>query len=185
MPKFNMNWIYVTIIIALGILFFTGGGDVNNSQSSSKGIAKTDNYFNFKTLVMKGAAKEVIVNKDENELKMYVNPEFIREVFKSDVKTTGPNPYINVEFGSVENLENFLDSAQKEGKFNGHLTYENKRDADMINTFINIASILFFVLIMVFFFRRMGGAGGGGVFSASAQRDPIWSSDLCDCIKCV
>ena len=27
-----------------------------------------DNYFNFKTLVLKGAAKEVIVNKDENEL---------------------------------------------------------------------------------------------------------------------
>ena len=174
MPKFNMNWIYVTIIIALGILFFTGGGDVNNSQSSSKGIAKTDNYFNFKTLVMKGAAKEVIVNKDENELKMYVNPEFIREVFKSDVKTTGPNPYINVEFGSVENLENFLDSAQKEGKFNGHLTYENKRDADMINTFINIASILFFVLIMVFFFRRMGGAGGGGVFSVGKSKAKMY-----------
>ena len=174
MPKFNMNWIYVTIIIALGILFFTGGGDVNNSQASSKGIAKTDNYFNFKTLVMKGAAKEVIVNKDENELKMYVNPEFIREVFKSDVKTTGPNPYINVEFGSVENLENFLDSAQKEGKFNGHLTYENKRDADMINTFINIASILFFVLIMVFFFRRMGGAGGGGVFSVGKSKAKMY-----------
>ena len=174
MPKFNMNWIYVTIIIALGILFFTGGGDVNNSQASSKGIAKTDNYFNFKTLVMKGAAKEVIVNKDENELKMYVNPEFIREVFKSDVKTTGPNPYINVEFGSVENLENFLDTAQKEGKFNGHLTYENKRDADMINTFINIASILFFVLIMVFFFRRMGGAGGGGVFSVGKSKAKMY-----------
>lgn len=174
MPKFNMNWIYVTIIIALGILFFTGGGDTNNSQSSSKGIAKTDNYFNFKTLVMKGAAKEVIVNKDENELKMYVNPEFIREVFKADVKTTGPNPYINVEFGSVENLETFLDTAQKEGKFNGHLTYENKRDADMINTFINIASILFFVLIMVFFFRRMGGAGGGGVFSVGKSKAKMY-----------
>ena len=174
MPKFNMNWIYVTIIIALGILFFTGGGDINNSQSSNKGIAKSDNYFNFKTLVMKGAAKEVIVNKDENELKMYVNPEFIREVFKADVKTTGPNPYINVEFGSVENLENFLDTAQKEGKFNGHLTYENKRNADMINTFINIASVLFFVLIMVFFFRRMGGAGGGGVFSVGKSKAKMY-----------
>ncbi len=174
MPKFNMNWIYVTILIALGILFFTGGGDMGSSQANNKGIAKTDNYFNFKTLVMRGAAKEVIVNKDENELKMYVNPEFIREVFKTDVKTTGPNPYINVEFGSVENLETFLDTAQKEGKFNGHLTYENKRDADMINTFINIASILFFVLIMVFFFRRMGGAGGGGVFSVGKSKAKMY-----------
>ena len=28
MPRFNMNWIYGLIIIALGLLFFTGGGNM-------------------------------------------------------------------------------------------------------------------------------------------------------------
>ena len=33
MPRFNMNWIYTLVIIALAILFFTGGGDALASGS--------------------------------------------------------------------------------------------------------------------------------------------------------
>ena len=159
MPKFNMNWIYLTIILALGILFFTNTG---TGQAGASGISRTDNYYNFKEWVMKGAAKEVIINGEENILKMYVNPEFIHDVFEADVKQTGSNPYLEVEFGSVESLETFLDDAQKQGKFNGHVTFENEKSGDMISLLFNALSILFFVLIMVFFFRRMGGGGAGG-----------------------
>ena len=28
MPRFNMNWIYGLIILSLGLLFFTGGGNM-------------------------------------------------------------------------------------------------------------------------------------------------------------
>jgi hypothetical protein len=62
MPKFNMNWIYVTIIVALAILFFTNTGSEATSNGGG-GIAKQDNYYNFKEWVMKGAAKEVIINE--------------------------------------------------------------------------------------------------------------------------
>ena len=153
-PRFNMNWIYISIIVVLAVLFFTNTGSETNSEG---GVSKTDNYFNFKTLVMKGAAKEVVINNDENVLKMYVNPEFIQEVFNADVKQTGKNPCIEVEYGSVENLETFLDEAQKQGKFNGHITFENEKSGDVMNMFFNIFSILLFVFIMVLFFRRMGG----------------------------
>ena len=172
-PKFNMNWIYFVIIVLLGVLFFTNTG--NEAGGGGGGIAKQDNYYNFKDWVMKGAAKEVIINNDESKLRMYVNPEFIHDVFQADVKQTGPNPYLEVEYGSVESLETFLKEAQDAGKFNGHITFDNEKSGDMINMFFNIFSILFLVFIMVFFFRRMGGGGaGGGVFSVGKSKAKMY-----------
>ena len=175
MPKFNMNWIYISIIVALGVLFFTGYGDGSSSTGGEKGgIAKADNYYNFKDWVSKGAANEVIVNSSEKTLRMYVKPEFIQNVFKADIKQTGPNPYIEVEFGSVDNVEQFLNEAQKSGKFNGHITYENKKDGDMLNTIINLTWVVFFVALMIVFFRRMGGGASGGVFSVGKSKAKMY-----------
>ena len=96
---------------------------------------------------MKGAAKEVVINNEESDLRMYVNPEFIQEVFQADVKQTGKNPFLEVEYGSVESLETFLDQAQKDGKFNGHVTFENEKSGDMVSLFFNVLSILCFVFL--------------------------------------
>lgn len=74
MPKFNMNWIYMLAIIALGVLYFTNG-----SENSS--VQTTTSYSNFKTWVMKGYAQKIVVNKNTNTLQMYVKPEHIRDVF--------------------------------------------------------------------------------------------------------
>ena len=106
MPKFNMTWVYVTILIALALLYFTNNGE--GQTGGNGGIAQKDNYSNFKEWVMKGAAEEVVVNNEEKELRMYVKPEFIQEIFKADVKQTGKSPYLEVEFGSEEKLEEFL-----------------------------------------------------------------------------
>ena len=172
MPKFNMTWVYVVILIALGLLFFTNNG--GDGQSGGGGIAKKENYSNFKELVMKGAADEVVVNNEEKELRMYVKPEFIQEVFQADVKQTGKNPYLEVEFGSEDKLEEFLDDAKEKGKFNGHLNYKNEKSGDTFNTFLNIFTILFFVIIMVMFFRRMGGGSGGGVFNVGKSKAKMY-----------
>ena len=51
MPQFNMNWIYLIIIITLGALFFTDGG-----QTIGKNVSRTVSYDNFKTYVDKGYA---------------------------------------------------------------------------------------------------------------------------------
>ena len=171
-PRFSMNWIYIIIIVMLAVLFFTNtGGDAAGGEG---GISKKENYFNFKQWVLKGAAKEVVINNDENELRMYVNPEFIQEVFQADVKQTGKNPFLEVEYGAVESLEAFLDQAQKDGKFNGHVTFENEKSGDMVNLFFNVLSILFFVFIMLFFFRRMGGGGAGGVFNVGKSKAKMY-----------
>ena len=173
MPKFNMTWVYITILIALVVLFFTNNSG-DGQTGGSGGIAKKENYSNFKEWVMKGAADEVVINNEEKELRMYVKPEFIQTIFEADVKQTGKNPYLEVEFGSEEKLEEFLDKAKEDGKFNGHLNYKNEKSGDTFNTFLNIFTILFFVIIMVMFFRRMGGSGSGGVFSVGKSKAKMY-----------
>ena len=93
MPRFNMNWIYAIAILALGLLWFSSGGPQNSS------IASKATYSNFKTMVEKGYASKIVVNKSQNTLKMYVKPEHIRDVFHQSAQQTGNEPYMEVEIG--------------------------------------------------------------------------------------
>lgn len=68
MPKFNMNWIYALVIIALALMFFARG---NGLLSSSEGIER--DYTTFIQYVNKGYATKVVVNKNESTLKMFVS----------------------------------------------------------------------------------------------------------------
>lgn len=77
MPRFNMNWIYIIVLIGLAVLFFTGGGD---SLAKAAGTSKDAKYSDFKTYVEKGYAQRIVVNKNDNTLKMYVKPKYIQDV---------------------------------------------------------------------------------------------------------
>lgn len=170
MPKFNMNWVYLIILIVLGILFFT-----NNSTDNSASAEAS--YRNFKSYVMNGWAEKVVANKDESKLRMYVKAEHIRDVFGQSAKSVGNHPYVTVEFGSVDQLEQFMDSSQKAGKFNGDFSYDNAKGNDILNIIINLAPILFFVFIFLYFMRRMGGGGAGGaggVFSVGKSKAKMY-----------
>ena len=156
MPKFSMNWIYVLVIVGLVSVYLMGGDAVSGSTN------KQVSYTEFKALVDKGYASRVIINKDESTLQMYVKPEHIRDVFHAGTQQTGKNPYVKVEFGSVDQVEKFLDTERSAGKFKGDLTYENRKGNDLLNILINFGPILFIVFLWVFFMRRMGGGGAGG-----------------------
>ena len=156
MPKFSMNWIYVLVIVGLVSVYLMGGDAVSGSTN------KQVSYTEFKALVDKGYASRVIINKDESTLQMYVKPEHIRDVFHAGTQQTGKNPYVKVEFGSVDQVEKFLDTERSAGKFKGDLTYENRKGNDLLNILINFGPLLFIVFLWVFFMRRMGGGGAGG-----------------------
>ena len=61
MPRFNMNWLYTFILIALMVLFFTGGGDALGGSA-----AKEATYTEFKQYVDKGYVLSVVANKTES-----------------------------------------------------------------------------------------------------------------------
>ena len=170
MPKFNMNWIYGMIIVALGVLFFTGGGGIGKNANMEA------SYADFKTYIYKGYASEVVINKDESTLKMFVNAKNIRDVFHATAKEVGNQPYITVQFGSVDQVENLLSTAQKARKFNGKLRYENQKGNEFINLLLGISPYIILILIYIFLMRRMSGGpgGGGGVFNVGKSRAKMY-----------
>ena len=172
MPKFNMNWIYFIAILALGLLWFTSGGPENSS------VAKSASYSEFKVMVERGYAKKIVVNKPQSVLRMYVKPEHIRDVFKQSTKQTGVEPYLEVEFGSVDQVEQFVAKAKEDKVFTGDLSFDNKRDNEFFSLIItNILPILFIIGVWIFLMRRMGGGGGGvggGVFNVGKSKAKMY-----------
>ena len=157
MPRFNMNWIYGLVIIALITLYFTQG----NEKSS---VRTETSYSDFKTMVMKGYADKIVVNKYENILQMYVKPEHIRDVFHQGVEQTGKTPSVNVAIGSVDQVEQFVNEAREQGKFSGKFSYDNSKESEFFSSLL--MNILFFggiIFIWIFIMRRMGGGAGGGM----------------------
>lgn len=173
MPKFNMNWIYGLILIALITLFLTGGGNILGGSSSQEAT-----YTRFKQYVEKGYASKVVVNKEDSKLQMYVKPENIRDVFQMSAKQVGPDPYVEVEFGSVDELEKYLDTEQKVGKLRD-FSYDNSKDNDIWSILINLSPIIFFFIFIWWLTRRMGGSNGGaggpgGVFNVGKSKAKMY-----------
>ena len=116
MPRFNMNWIYIVVIAALAFFYFT---NENNALQSPHSAQKETSYDEFKARVDSGYASKVVINKDTRALKMYVKPEYIREVFNRTPQEVGNEPYLSVEIGSIEKVEQFLEEARKAERFTG------------------------------------------------------------------
>jgi cell division protease FtsH len=157
MPKFNMNWIYGLVIISLITLYLTTGKE----QSS---VRTETTYSDFKVMVTKGYAEKIVVNKNTNTLLMYVKPEHIRDVFHKGVDQTGKNPAVTVNIGSVDQVEQFLNEAKENKKFEGKLDYDNSKDSDVFSWLMsNLFFIGIIILFWMFIIRRMGGGAGGGI----------------------
>jgi len=170
MPRFNMNWIYAIAIVALVLLYLSSGGPSNSS------VAKQATYSEFKAMVNRGYASKIIVNKGQGTLRMYVKPEHIRDVFHQGTQQTGNEPYIEVEFGSVDQVESFIEEAKTAKTFTGQYSYENRRDNEMFNMLLyNVLPFVFIIGLMMFFMRRMGGGvGGNSVFSVGKSKAKMY-----------
>lgn len=166
-PKPNLSWLYIIIIAALGILYF----------SSDEGSVKKDvSYTEFKEMVNNNYASKIIAY-DDNTVDMFIKPENIGDVFKSDSNKVGRSPSVHVQIGSMEAFDNFITEAQKEQKFTGSIEYQKKNDYfSMI--FWNIAPFLLLIAIWIFAMRRMSGGGGaggpGGVFSVGKSKAQLF-----------
>ena len=170
MPKFNMNWLYIFVIITLGVVFFAGG---NGLMSASAGVER--DYTTFKQYVAKGYGTKVVVNKSTNTLRMYVSPDHIRDIFKQGTQEVGTAPYVTVEIGSVDKVESFLDQAVQQKKIASY-SYENKSGNTLLDILGSIAPWLLFFGIWYFLMRRMGGGAGGagGVFNVGKSKAKLY-----------
>ena len=157
MPRFNMSWIYLVIIIALAVIFFTDGG-----QTIGQGTVINASYSDFKTYVDKGYVKQIVVNKSESKMRLYINAANTRDVFHQSQQQTGANPCVDVVYGSIDQVEQFVEAERAAGKFKGQLKYEVETRNGFMNLLMSIAPLAFFVFLWFFLMGRVGGGGGGG-----------------------
>ncbi len=171
MPKFNMSWIYMFVIVALVALYFGSG-------TSSSSVTTSTSYSQFKLMVQKGYATKIVVNKERNKLWMSVKPDHIREVFGQGVDKTGKDPSVEVEFGSVDQVEQFVNQMRQKGVFKGDYSYDNRKENDLFNMILfNFLPIVALVAVWLFFMRRMGGGSGmsgGGVFNVGKSKAKMY-----------
>ena len=174
MPRFNMNWIYILVIAALAIFYFSSE---SNGIQQPRSSTKEASYDEFKARVDSGYASKVVVNKDAKILKMYVKPEYIREVFNRAPNEVGNEPFLSVEFGSIDKVETFLEEARKNERFTGSLTYEHEEGSVFGNLLYSLLPIFLLVFLWALVFRRMGGGagmGGGGIFSVGKSKAKMY-----------
>lgn len=170
MPKFNMNWIYILAIAMLALFYFSNGRE--NSSISAEA-----SYTEFKSVVMKGWAQKIIINKTESTLEVYIKPEHRRDVFKQGKEQTGKEPTMSVEFGSVDQVENFINQARAKKLFTGDLRYDNRDTNSILNIIIyNLLPIVLLVGLWVLVMRKMGGGMGGasGIFNVGKSRAKVY-----------
>ncbi len=176
MPKFNMNWIYFLVIASLAFFYFTNNsGDGIQPQGTS---SKEATYTQFQEYVDSGYAKDVIINKDQKTLKMFVKPENIRDVFEQSTAQTGTSPYVDVEFGSIDKVEEYLKQKRDEEKFTGSLSYERESDGGFLSKLLGmLLPIILFIglwIIIMRFMNRGAGGMGGGIFSVGKSKAKMY-----------
>ena len=153
-----MGWLYGLALIAIVFFYFTQGQEDSSVKTETT-------YSDFKTMVMKGYANEIVINKNTSTLLMYIKPEHIYDVFHQHVQQTGKNPAVSVAIGSVDQVEQFINTAREEKKFTGKFSYDNSKESEFFSSLI--MNILFFgaiIMVWMFIMRRMsGGSSSGGM----------------------
>ena len=171
MPRFNMNWLYTIILIALIALFFSGGGDALGGSA-----AKEATYTEFKQYVDKGYVLSVVANKTESTLKIYINPKYTRDVYKMSAQSVGPNPYVKVQFGSIDEVDRYANEMVKEKKIRS-FGYDNQKSNDFWNLVMSVAPLLLFFLFIYWMSGRMGSGMsnmGGGIFNVGKSKAKMY-----------
>ncbi len=169
-PRFNFTWLYILLIAGLAFMIFT-----RHDTSASRSV----DYTTFKEFVEKGYVADVVINKDNNTLTLAIDAKHEKQVYGVASKNKKP-ARIKVEFGSIDNLENFLDEQNKEGVFKGKVSYE--RDNDFISNLLwNFAPLIIIILIWIFIMRGMGSGGfmggAGSIFSVGKSKAQLFEKD--------
>ena len=180
-PKFNYNWIFGIVAIALlGFMFLS-------PTSSNQPIEVSWNRVEQEMLKNHDINKLVVINKEKVEV--FIKPEKLSESRYSDVNKSNKkvtytlNPQYFFTIGSVDTFDRNLSKAcEKYAIETPEIQYEERQDHT--GAILNwIIFPLLLVGIWLFIFRRMtGGAGGAGsqIFNIGKSRAKIFDKDASD-----
>ncbi|MDO4186655.1 MAG: ATP-dependent zinc metalloprotease FtsH [Bacteroidales bacterium] len=168
MPKFNLSWLYLIILVMICSLWFT-----SESGSSSRMVS----YDEFQSYVEKGYVSKV-VGYDDNTVEAYIKQENLSAVFKEDTDRAKRYPVVSSEAPSRESFGEFIQKERDASHFDGSVSYQ-KRQNFLSNLFWQIFPLLAMVLFFVWITRRMSGlgGGGGGIFSVGKSKAQLFEKE--------
>lgn len=168
-PRFNISWLYT--LLMLGVVFYIFSGKSFGGQS--KQLAYTD----FEACLDSGYVKEILVNKDNLTLKFAVNDEGEQYIYGDVQKEKKASRIPEVEFGSVEKLQEHIDGAKEAGKFEGKVSFERENGL-FWTLLIQIGPLILIVVVWLLIMNRMSGGmgGGGGIFSFGKSKAKLFDS---------
>ena len=170
-----LSWFYILLFIGLGyILFF---------KEDNTALSGTATYTEFKEFVEKGYVSDIVVYSNMNSVDISIKRDSAKYVFgdKATQQLLINNPILTVGVGSMDNLQEFLDNAEADGKFNGQVEYR-RRSHTITDILINIFPFILIIGLWIFMSRRLGGgaAGGGGVFSVGKSKARVYEKGQAD-----
>ncbi len=164
MPKFNLTWVYLLIVLGLSYVLFMGTGF---GGSADKDI----DYTTFKAYVQKGYAKSITVNKSEQNAKILIDSSHIRDVFGKESGKVGQTPTATAGIPSTDDVQGFLEAV----KYRGPIRYEisNSFFSNLLTSFL---PLLLIILFWFWVFRRSSGdgGGGGGIFNVGKSKAKLF-----------
>ncbi len=176
--KFNVYWIYGTIIFVLLALSLFGGNDW-------KTISKT-NISNFEKFLNNGDVSEVTVIRNKSSVRVTLTPEALNKSDHQGIASKNilgqeniSGPHYQFEVGSLELFEEKLEKARNNGvpfrlEF---ITVENR----WMDTVIGFLPIIIIIGVWIFLMRRMSGGGAGGpggqIFSIGKSRAKLFDKN--------
>ncbi len=165
-PKFNLNWLYMLIAMAILGLYLT-----NQDDASTRNVS----YDEFQLYVRNGYVNKV-VGYDDNSVEAYIKPEYVAKVFAGDSTRVGKNPQVTTEAPSRESLGDFLQKEKDEARFDGSVSYEKKRNYLWV-FFWQVLPFAFIIGFWIFMSRRLSGGssmGGGGIFNVGKSKAQLF-----------
>lgn len=165
-PKFNLNWLYMIILMMIVGLYFT-----NENGAATKEIP----YNEFQQYVKNGYISRV-VGYDDNSVEAYIKSQYVANVFQADSSRVGKNPLIITEAPSREALAEFLQKERDEQHFDGSDSYEKKRN--YLGAILwQILPFAFLIGFWIYLSRRFSGGGGGmggGIFNVGKSKAQLF-----------
>ena len=168
------TWLYIAMFIGFGYIMLKPDGSELTGKAS---------YTEFKEYMEKGYVSSLVIYTNMDNMEMYIWPDSAKYIF-GDKAAAQPlaRPMMQVGVGSMDNLQEFIDRAQSEGRFSGKVEYVRKSHT-FTDVLISIFPFLLLIVLWIVMSRRMSGGGaggGGGVFSVGKSKARVYEKGQAD-----
>ena len=114
------TWFYIALFIAFGYLMLKDDG----SELSGKAT-----YTEFKDYMDHGYISDLVVYSNMSSMEMYIYPDSAKYIFGDRANALSPlsRPMLQVGVGSMDNLQEYIDTKTQEGTYTGSIEYRKKK----------------------------------------------------------